>query len=115
MTKKKAAKKVARKRATKEEFPGQGPISLKEAYKILGPASFAFWLLACEEKGTEGLHGRVNLAKVFGRSTRRTADVVNDLAEKGFMEIKSNGPFERTLFVITRYPLINRQTYFVVE
>jgi hypothetical protein len=76
---------IQRKKATREDYPGEGPVEIADAYRELSRPAFAFWVRLQVAESKELVGGRKKLAKKLKISVRRMRRWTIELESKGYI------------------------------
>lgn len=93
---------IERKRATPEDYPGEGPVEIADAYRELSRPAFAFWIRLHVAEPSELASGRKKLAKVMRISVRRMRRWTEELSKKGYIASARSRPASEKFLVQRR-------------
>lgn len=102
---------LARSRATREDFPGEGPVEIAEAYKELSRPAFAFWLRMHVASPEEITMGRKKLARVLRTSVRNMSKWMLELKRKGYVDSSRKRPKPERFAILRRAVVRNGQEF----
>ena len=96
-----------RQKATPEQYPAVGPVTIQKAYQELTHEGFAVWLRLMVATDAELRAGRGSLARLLGYSERRSNEVLRELNMKGYVDFDTVGGGRPTRVIIQRRALVN--------
>lgn len=106
-------KKGYRKKALQNLYTEEGPIYIKDAYKILSTPAFSTWIRLSVASKKDLAGGRQHIANILGYSYTRSNSILLELKRNGFVLPIPNGPWKKTQFIVVRKPLLGSGHGFV--
>jgi len=106
-------KRLRKHPAHPDNYPGEGPISLPDAWEQLAPTEFSLWVRLCAEPPEALSEGRRALALRLGYSYRQFNALIRQLTRNAFVSVtESDRPGNVTAILIERRAMVTGRTSF---